>query len=204
MWGSAMPVDQGKHVVEVSAAGKKPWSGEVSVGADADSKTVAVPVLENEPQVATALVAAPPQAPVEANPSPPDDGGPAPEQDQGARNRRIIGLVTAGVGVVSLGVGTYFGVRALSLKSESDDHCDASGCDPTGLSKYDDAKSAALIANIAVGAGIVATGVGAYLVFTNGGLRFGGPPKNDHAHIPIRVTPVMGSGVAGLRVGGSW
>ena len=70
-----------------------------------------------------------------------------------------------GVGIVALGVGGYFGARAFSKWSEREDNC-AGGCNSAAKSAGDDAKSAATIANIGIGLGVVAVGVGSYLVLS--------------------------------------
>ena len=48
-WGMAFPVDPGKHVIEVSAPGKKTWSDEVEVPAAPRTVSLAVPELEDAP-----------------------------------------------------------------------------------------------------------------------------------------------------------
>jgi hypothetical protein len=47
--GAPTPVDPGKHVVQASASGKKPWRQEVMIGAEADQQTVTIPRLEDAP-----------------------------------------------------------------------------------------------------------------------------------------------------------
>lgn len=54
--------------------------------------------------------------------------------------------VTLGIAAVSAGTGTYFGIRALSAKSDYEDH-------PT-TSKADDVENNALIADMAFGVAI--------------------------------------------------
>ena len=51
--GSAVPVDGGSHTLTVSAPGKKTWETKVDVAAEKDSKTVTVPPLEDGPAPTT-------------------------------------------------------------------------------------------------------------------------------------------------------
>jgi tetratricopeptide (TPR) repeat protein len=77
-----------------------------------------------------------------------------PDEEEGADARAIAGYVSLALGVVGVGVGTYFGVRAMNLKSESDEHCDATGCDQQGIDRFDDARAHANLAT----AGFVVAG----------------------------------------------
>ncbi len=49
LWGSAVPVDPGSHVVEAAAPGKKPWRTTVQVIGEQASLVVTVPALEQAP-----------------------------------------------------------------------------------------------------------------------------------------------------------
>lgn len=72
-----------------------------------------------------------------------------------------------GGGVLALGVGTYFGLRALSEKSTADDLCPTSRCtSQSGVDADQDARRFALYSDIGLGVGIVALGVATYLFLT--------------------------------------
>jgi hypothetical protein len=167
-WGAASPVDPGVRVVEVSAPGKKPWRTEIQVDPNGDSKTVVVPPLEDAPVV--------PAESTEHGASP--DAAPAAVEDKGPKTRRTIGFVAGGVGIATIGVGAFFGIRALGLKSDSDDRCRDGECDAEGLSLYEDAQTSGLIADICYGVGAIGLGVGAYLVLTNGGFSGSDAPES--------------------------
>lgn len=146
-WGSRFPVDPGKHVVVASAPGKTAWRGEVGVEDTADQKTIEIPK----------LVDAPKQLP------------PVP-RDEVVRidhpTRRVVGYVVAGVGVVGLGLGSYFGARAISAKSRSDDEC-VGGCTATGSDLSRDAVRYGNLSTVSFAAGFVAIGAGTYLLLTS-------------------------------------
>jgi hypothetical protein len=85
--------------------------------------------------------------------------------DSGGGGRRTAGFVIGGVGVVALGVGGFFGLRAFSKWGDRNDHC-VGGCDSTAKTAGNDAKTAATISNIGIGLGVVAVGVGTYMVLS--------------------------------------
>jgi hypothetical protein len=81
--------------------------------------------------------------------------------------RRTAGFVAGGGGVVLLGVGTFFGIRALGFKSDRDRDCEPSGCSQAGLDAHADARTNAWISTVTMGAGAVGLGLGAFLLLTS-------------------------------------
>ncbi len=63
-WGTAMPVDGGRHTLRVSADGKSDWQCEVVSANELDTKTIEVPTLAFAPSTIAA-----PALPAEARPS---------------------------------------------------------------------------------------------------------------------------------------
>jgi hypothetical protein len=160
-WGSAVPVDPGKHVIAATAPGHVDWSTTVDVP---ESKTVEA--------VVPALAAAPVEV---AKPAPPQTGTIAPAatpegQDgaqSGARTRRNIGLLVAGAGVVAAGVGAYFGVQALSQNSDSNAQgCSGNVCRQPGYDLRSSARASGDLSSIFIGAGAAAFVAGAVLWLT--------------------------------------
>lgn len=179
-WGTAMPVDPGEHKLEASAPGHIPWDGtfEVDVGQD---KTVVVPVLTEKPK--------PPPPKPKPKPKPPE-----------MSNRELSAYVVGGAGIVATGVGAYFGLKAMGKSGDSDEHCNGSLCDQTGLDLNDEAKSAARVSNIAFGLGLIGVGVGSYLLLTE-------PEPGDHESkdaAQLLMTPVALPGQAAIVVRGRW
>jgi serine/threonine-protein kinase len=106
--------------------------------------------------------------------------------------QRIIGLVVGGVGVVGLGVGTIFGLNAISHEKKADKACSPTLCqEQGGQDESDSAHHAAVISNVAfgVGGGLIAVGALVYLL---------APTKSE----AVGVTPLLAPGFAGLSVGG--
>src|SRR5690606_691610 len=74
--------------------------------------------------------------------------------------QRTSGLVIAGLGVIGVGVGSYFGLRALSTNSQAEESCSGSVCrDHRGLELTDESLAAARISNVAfIAAGVALAG----------------------------------------------
>lgn len=189
-WRQAFPLDPGEHELTATRPGYVPWSQRFAIAPEADSRTIEAPVLSPEapptpPPVPPAVVAPPPPAPVQPVPVPPS-------AERGSS--RTVGYVLAGVGGAALVTGAYFGARALSLKASSDrfyvdGHCTQQSC----VDDWDDARTAALVSNIAIGVGLATLGVGVYFLVR---------PEHDEKsaqHVTLTLGPLR-SGAA-LRAG---
>jgi hypothetical protein len=138
--GVALPVDPGPHVVLVSAPDRFDRRYDVVV---------------RERQVLE----------LDARPG---DAAPARVQPT-TSPRRTAGWIAGGVGLAAVGVGTYFGLRALGDRSTSDSLCPGNACvNARGLEAYEDARTHARVADVAIGVGIVALATAAFLVITGG------------------------------------
>jgi len=91
-----------------------------------------------------------------------------------------------GGGIVAVGVGSYFGLRAFSRSADAKRLCSPSSChDPNAVALNDEAKNAADIATVAIGVGVVALAVGAYFFLTSGSSK-----KTAHARSGIGLVIV--------------
>ncbi len=167
LWGSALPVDPGEHKIEARAPGYEPYNTSLTIAGDAQNASATVKALTKS---ATAPAAPPaneptPAARVSTSGSAPI--APAADPDRGSF-QRTTGLVVAGVGVVGLGVASFFGIQALTKNDEAlDKDCDGATCpDQDGVNATNDALDAANISNIAFIAGGVCILGGAALYFT--------------------------------------
>ena len=140
VWGTAIPVDPGAHVVEATAPGKKPFSSRVDVAEGAPSaRTVSVEILAAEPVVEA--------------PSPPAPVALAPAR---SITGPIVGFGGIVLGAAAIGVGTYFAAHGKSTWNDAGGHCNAAHqCDAAGLKLNTDARSDGNIATVLVTAGIV-------------------------------------------------
>jgi serine/threonine-protein kinase len=197
VWGNAVPVDPGSYTIEATAPGKKKWSSVATVGPNGAAITVTIPDLVGlegtEPTPAT-----PPSTPgaQQLTPeAPPTPTAPETAEAQPGQTQRMLGLVTAGAGVVGIGVGTAFGLTAFSKHSAYVARCNGSICDQTGVQEHDDAASAATISTISMTAGLVLVAGGAVLWFT---------APRAASKTAIRVVPAVGPSSGGLTVSGLW
>ena len=160
-WGTAMPMDPGRHVVSATAQGYRSWQVEIEVGAEADRDEVIVPLLEALP---LPPVIEPPRPPVERPPQPPALPPPvAPAEEPGVPPGRIAGWTVASVGFTALGAGTVAGVVTFLKDDASDALCEPI-CDDEGYALNQDAKVAADVSTALFIVGAVAAGVGVTIV----------------------------------------
>jgi hypothetical protein len=172
-FGSAIPVDPGDHRIEASAPGKRMYAesirankGNVRVEvpplADIAHSTSSISGSAHSPDQLRAVngsVAVTPTATKESVPA----HGEA-RHNQGATLRGL-SYVSGGIGLVAVGLGSYFGLSAISKNKESKDKCPSSPelCSEQGVSLRDDALAQARLSNIAFAAGGVALAAGLVL-----------------------------------------
>ncbi|MBX3192677.1 MAG: hypothetical protein KF819_37175 [Labilithrix sp.] len=175
-WGSPIPVDPGEHVVEVTLAGGAITIERVTVEAAGDEKTLTITA---------------PEAPPTAE-SPP----PTPEVRESPRTgRTIVAWSLVGLGAAGVGLGAYFGLRAIAKKNESDEGCPGGSCTAGAVAANEDAKRAADVATISFAIGVVSGAIGATLLLT---------APRTRTRSALRVSPLAGPGVGGLAVGGAF
>jgi hypothetical protein len=219
-WGVASPVDPGEHVIEASAPGKLVWSTRVVVGTDHDSKTVAIPELDEETAATAssssdaadkvpAFGAAPAETDTKSDANATDtDATTAEGTIHRGGTQRVIGLVLGGAGIVAAGVGTYFGVQALSQSSDAKKDCSATSCtDANSVQTNNDAKASAVAADALLGGGAVAFIAGAILFFSAPGdtPRASAPAGGTTGGLrDVRVLPAMASRGGGMILQAKW
>jgi hypothetical protein len=150
-----MPVDPGEHVIEAYALGKIPWKQTVAVGGKAETKTVTVPVLENAPVAPTPIAAA-------------STGGAPATYVEIKKPVNPAVWVAYGLGAVGVGVGTYFGARALGDQRTADDNCPQDRCNPAGSSANAGAIQSANLSTAGFAVGALGIGLGTVLLLTRG------------------------------------
>ncbi|MDB4994102.1 MAG: hypothetical protein JWM74_1534 [Myxococcaceae bacterium] len=199
-WQKPVATDPGNHAIEFRAAGKTSATRNVTLAGEGTSTPVDVPKLvdPNAPAEPVAPVAGkePASSHVEPPAEAPSGGG-----------KRTLGFIVGGAGLAVLGVGVVFGVTALSQKSDADAACGGSGnaCTneasrSTAQGKLEDARTSGLISTIGVGVGVVAVGVGAYLVFT-GGAKSASTTASSGG---VRLAPAVGSRSQGFMLSGAF
>ncbi|MEY4551298.1 MAG: hypothetical protein RL685_7493 [Pseudomonadota bacterium] len=162
-WGTPLPVDPGAHVVRARAPGFESFEQRVKVGTEPGVKqTLVLPPLQAD---SSSQAAASPAAGT-SPPSPLGIESTTGMEDAGATAHpaRTWGYVTGAAGLIALGAGSYFGMRAFSLWDDRQKDC-AGGCTSAAKQAGDDASSAASVATVGVTAGVVLLGAATAMIF---------------------------------------
>lgn len=155
--GTPVPVDPGKHTVDASAKGKKPWSTSIEVSEKNKSASLDIPALEDEP-------AAPPPSGNGDKPRVIDTPG---DDEGGGSNMKTIGIAVGAVGLAGIGIGSFFGIRASDKWKDAKARCNSNyECDQTGVDLTDQARSSGNIATLGFIAGGALLVAGVVLFFT--------------------------------------
>lgn len=182
VWGTAVPVDLGSHVVRAGAPGKVAWESTVRVDAMRARATVRVPVLADEPSAARSASIIAPRA---SESSPPPRGLPA---------QRIAAIATGAAGVAGIVAGSVLGAMAKSTWSDAQEAC------PARVACSRQAHDQSVTA--------LSLGHGSTVAFAVGGAALAGAVvlwvTTPSPRAAVRVTPVAGPGVFGISAGGSF
>ncbi|MCU0693503.1 MAG: tetratricopeptide repeat protein [Polyangiaceae bacterium] len=197
-WGMPIPLDPGEHQIEVSAPDRHSWTQLATLGPNADTQTLEVPVLEQLPTAAPVVPPASQGTPgVAATAATAQHPSRQPRQHAATRSPTLA-YVNFGVGIVGLSIGSYFGVKAFSSWGDRNEHCASGVCDNEAVQLAKDTKRNATVANVAVGLGLVATGVGTYLLVS------GPDDEQARATQSVRWGASVSSTGATTTLGGSW
>jgi hypothetical protein len=153
-WGSPVPVDGGAHVVLARAPNQAAWTFRFDVAATKDQRTVTVPDLAS---------AAGESAPGESRVK---DGTVV--RTPADRKRQAWGIGVGAAGLVSIGVGTYFGLTAIAKIHDAKAACpNAPYCSSQGpVNTNQEGARDALVSDVALGVGLAALVAGVVLLVT--------------------------------------
>lgn len=147
-WGAAVPVDKGRHVV-VATSGKARFEEAVDIAKNGLTTTVIIRGIDEA-----------------AAPGSGSGAGPA---DGGFGVQRAAGIAVLGAGALGVGIGAFFGVRAIQKNdaSNADSHCiQENRCDDAGYALREQSLTAATISTVLfVGGGAALAGGAALLIF---------------------------------------
>jgi hypothetical protein len=177
-WGAPIPADEGEHAIVAKAPAHREWKSVAVVKGEGATVEITVPKLEEES--AAQLTAAPGPTPTEPESHP-----------AGLGTQKIVALAAGGVGVVGLAVGTIFGLKAMSKKSDADAACNDTACTNSAAAEAgNDAHSAGNVATVGMVVGVVGLAGGLALWFT--------APKEEGPTAQVRV------GFGSVQVRGAW
>jgi hypothetical protein len=181
-FGTAFPVDGGKHELSVAATGKKPWKTSVSVKNENDAVGVTIPPLEDVPEP--------------AQPSARASEPRSTERATSGSPMRAVGLIVAGAGVLTLGAGSYLALTAKADYDAAENRCPETGCSPSDWDAGERAREKGDAATIVFG-------VGGALVVTGGVLWLTAPKASRQRQAGPRVERVA-IGPRGVVVAGAF
>lgn len=165
-----VPVDPGKHVVELEEQGRVVARRDVDLAARA-TRPCGDTIVSFDDVVASSSAASGNAYDVTA-------------PKRGLGSTRVIGIALGGLGIGALGVGTGFGLAAISAKSDADRLCNAAGCTASGHARMVQAGERADVATVGLVAGGALLVAGAILWFV------GAPPGStapESASAPLRI-----------------
>jgi len=167
LWGTAIPVDPGEHVVEARAPERVPWKGVVKLDAPGAVQTLEVPKLD---EVRRPL---------------PDKTG-----------QRAAGIIVGSLGIAALGVAGGLTIAAAVKDEDSKQHClpeDPNKCFPTGVFLRNQSITLANSATVlAISGGVVlATGATLFLLAKSSKSKH----KAERAWMVVPYASTRGAGI---------
>ncbi len=167
-WGVRVPIDPGTHIVTATAPAHSDFKQDFAIEATGTLYTVNVPELALLPSTATPIAeqAAAPEQPPVAEPT--------------SRRSTLGWVMLVAGGAVFVG-GVTSGVLAFTNHATSNDECPSgpTSCSSKGVRAEEAAERFAWGANIGIGIGLLAAGIGTYLLLTT-------PPSSKVASHPLR------------------
>jgi hypothetical protein len=178
--GTAVPVDPGDHEIQLSAPDKKTRTTKVHVDTG-QTQTLEVTPLESALAVVTPVT----ETPTVETPH---------DSYEVSQGKRVGGWVAIGTGAVALGVGIAFGIVTLNLAGDLRTECPGNPCSQDGVDKNSAAHTDALFADILIPVGVVAAGIGTWLVAT--------ASHRVKSSMGLRFAPLVSTTSGGLAVTG--
>lgn len=193
-WEHAVPVDPGKHEVELRADGKVSWSRNVEVVEPGTTTTLVLPELTDAPKP----MVAPAVRPSAPRPLPPPRQAPVQNTNS---TRNIVAWSLVGAGAVGAGVGVAMALRYSSRNNDAEAICPRGfGCDTSEIARHDelvdDARTARTLALVGAGVGVAAFATAGYLFFS-------GPSEKERPSAKaVTATPLLSPDGWGAAVSG--
>jgi hypothetical protein len=194
----------GSHVISAAALGRRPWEQRASFPGG-EQRDIEIQ-FESAPGVAGAAApfatTATPDSGEAASPTAAGTAvAPAPTPGPPMPKAKVAGFIVGGVGAAALIVGGVYGMRAIARRHDSDAACPQNQCSQAGVDLNNQAKSAARIADIGIGVGLISAAVAAYLFLHDAPAPASPPPSVAKR---LRLLADVGPGRAGMALGGTW
>jgi len=134
-WGTPIPSDAGTHTIVASAPGRRTWTAQVNVTGGATTARATVPALGAESPAPTAVATAPVRSrsgETSSIQTPSAQSGEATGASRGVGASKALAIASGVVGLAGVGVGTYFGVKAMSEHAQVTSESASAGCQAMG------------------------------------------------------------------------
>ncbi|HEY5959367.1 MAG TPA: tetratricopeptide repeat protein [Polyangiaceae bacterium] len=180
--GSSLVLDPGLHVIVATAPGRKRFVETVRIGENGATSelTISLPELTKRASL------------------PSSDEPPRRQPRSAWSNQHTAAVISAGIGAVGVGIGSFFGLRVAAKMSDARDRCGggSSGCPPESLALQSQSRDAARISTLgfACGAVGIASGLVLWLTATEG--------SKESRVVGLQLAPAVGKGTAGLMLSG--
>ena len=177
-----LPVNPGDHTIVVTAPGREAKTTVVTMK---EGETRTLPVEPGPPLPLSSTT--PPSSTQSLSPSTP----PSPSTSTPPPSPwRPLGFITGAVGLAGIGVGSAFGIAAISDKSTVDANCfGAKGCTQPGADAASAGRTNAILSDVGFAAGGTLLAVGVLFVLTH-------PARKTGLVLPAPVVFARGAGVA--------
>jgi hypothetical protein len=172
--GTALAIDPGEHTFTFETAGQPPVTRKLLIQEAQKDRRESIVLGSPAGAVTPPPPAPPPPAPVAS----------------GMGTQKVLALVAGGLGIAGVGVGSAFGLVAMSKKNDAQNACPAACATPDGVDKWKDAESTGNVSTIAFVAGGVLAAAGVVLWLT--------APSGDAASTGVGLTP------RGVLLEGAW
>jgi hypothetical protein len=183
--GSALSLDPGAHTFTFELAGQPSITKQLVIREGQKDRRE---VLQFGAPVASAATAAAPAAKAPATSSIESSVDQVSSSTGGSQ--KTFAIVAAGVGVVGIGVGTIFGLSAMSKHDDANAKCPGACSDQAGVELWNDARTAGNISTVGFIVGGVGLATGAILWIT------AKPSRSTAIHADV--------GPASVQIRGTW
>lgn len=195
VWGTAIPIDAGAHMLRAQAPGYQTWTTSVTVPSSSQALSVEVPALAAVPAAVTtpapsSTASAELVAPSSATPAVPE--AEAPQERPRSRTVPVALMATGAV----LGVGGAVLMTVEALRAHSARTSDTVANTYASRAEFDSTKTPYYI-----GVGLAAAGG---VVLAAGAIWLATPHRPHTAPTGVRVTPWVSASSSGCAIGGSW
>ncbi|HEY2409183.1 MAG TPA: hypothetical protein VGI10_24430 [Polyangiaceae bacterium] len=195
--GLQIPLDPGKHQLEVSAPGRQSYAQTIDAPAPGSTVAITVPVLQPTTGAPT-----PAAAPASAASAPPPAVAPAPAPApwqpamQAPSGPSHTAVILTGVATGAFVIGAVVTGVLYAQKRSSFDDANHS-LDPSRFDKRDQAGTMGTVNLVFTGGALVSAGLFAYFLVTQGS------HESAPATAKLNVLPVVSTNGAGVSVGGA-